>query len=244
MTKIHVLLTTVLMLIVVASTSLAQSADKSGLVMNSDKYQWKLEDTEDGCQIYTSKVAGKEYIAAKATCVIPARIEVIGVVIRDIPASVEWMDDVKEAKILQTVDDEKDVFIFWIRQHIPLLTDRDAVLKSEPPEIRPGFSDIRFGTTKEMTYDADKGYVRMPSLSSEIILEWVDREHTKVTYMNDPDLGKGLPKGMTNSQIKKNPFNSLKGLKKMVKLQKYIDSAKTSKYAKVVEDGIKDGTLK
>jgi hypothetical protein len=123
------------------------------------------------------------------------------------------------------------------------LTDRDAVLKTESEE-RPGFAHIKVNATDEVPYDSGQGYVRMPSLTSEYTLEWVDREHTKVTYMSDPDLGKGLPKGMSNSTIKKSTFKSLKGLMKMVKLQKYIDSAKTSKYAKLTEEGIKDGTLK
>jgi hypothetical protein len=50
------------MLLIVASTSFA-----------AGRYQWKFVDTEDGCQIYTSVVAGKDYIASKTTCVIPAK---------------------------------------------------------------------------------------------------------------------------------------------------------------------------
>jgi hypothetical protein len=232
MFKKSIIVSTALLLLVVATTSFAQ-----------DKYQWKLEDTDDGCQIYTSPVEGKAYVAAKTVCTVNAKIEVIGMVIRDIANFPEWMDDCKETKILKVVDDEKDVFIFWLRQHIPLLTDRDVILKSDNL-IKPGLAVIKTTGTNEIPYDVDKGYVRMPSFSSEYTLEWIDREHTKVTFMIDPDLGKGLPKGISNSTIKKNPFKSIKGLKKMVKLDKYIEAAKTSKYAKIVEDGIKDGTLK
>ena len=119
MAKRNFIITVVLMLLIVASTSFA-----------ADRYQWRLVDTKDGCQIYTSVVNGRDYVAAKATCVIPARIEVIGVVIRDIANYPEWMEDCKDTKILKTVDDENDVFIFWIRQHVTLLTDRDMVIKS------------------------------------------------------------------------------------------------------------------
>jgi len=73
MAKINFIITAVFMLLIIASTSFA-----------FDKYQWKLADTEDGCQIYTSVVAGRDYVASKATCVIPARMEVIGMVLRDI----------------------------------------------------------------------------------------------------------------------------------------------------------------
>ncbi len=74
MSKRNVCITVVLMLLMTAVTC-----------FSADKYQWKLVDTEDNCQIYTSAVPGKDYIAAKATCLIPARIEVIGTILRDIP---------------------------------------------------------------------------------------------------------------------------------------------------------------
>jgi hypothetical protein len=234
MVKKNAIITTILLLLAVATTSLAQTADK---------YQWKLEDTDDGCEIYTSPVAGMPYVAAKTTCTVNARIDVIGYILRDVENFKDWMDDCKDTKMLKVIDDEKDVFIFWLRQHIPLLTDRDVVLKTDV-RITPEKSVIKTDSTKEMNYDADEGYVRMPSMSTEYTLEWIDKEHTKVTFMINPDLGKGLPKGITNSQIKKNPFKSIKGLKKIVKEQKYIDGAKKSKYAKLVDDAIKDGLLK
>jgi START domain. len=232
MSRKSIFVSTALLLLVVATTSFAQ-----------DKYQWKLEDTDDGCQIYTSPVAGMPYIAAKTICTVNARIDVIGYILRDVENFKEWMDDCKDTKMLKVIDDEKDVFIFWLRQHIPLLTDRDVVLKTEV-NITPEKSVIKTVSTNEIPYDTDKGYVRMPSMTTEYTLEWVDKDHTKVTFMINPDLGKGLPKGISNSQIKKNPFKSIKGLKKMVKEQKYIDGAKTSKYAKLVDDAIKAGTLK
>lgn len=44
------------------------------------KYNWVLERTDGPCKSYSSVVAGKEYIAAKAVCDVPARIEILGTV--------------------------------------------------------------------------------------------------------------------------------------------------------------------
>ena len=231
MAKINFIIIVLCMLLIMTSTGFA-----------FDKYQWKLVDTEDGCQIYTSVVAGRDYVAAKATCVIPARMEVIGMVLRDIANYPEWMQDCKETKILKVVDDANDVFIFWFRQHITLLTDRDMVIKSKTiisPE--KGQNLIYAEATNEVPYDPGKGFVRMPSFSSLFTLEWIDREHTRVTFMIDPDLGKGVPIGVANNTIKSTPFKTLKKMKKMVKLSKYVESAKTSKYNKFVEDYVKAG---
>jgi hypothetical protein len=224
----------VLILIFFASNSFA-----------ADRYQWKLVDKKNGCEIYTSVVAGKEYIASKTTCVIPARMEIIATLIRDIANYPEWMEHCKETKILKFEDDANDVSIFWFRQHITLFTDRDVILKTKGQNnIEKGQYFISGVQTDEMHYNSGKGYVRMPSLNSLFTLDWIDRENTKVTLLIDPDLGKGVPSSIANSLIKKNPYKSLKKMMKEVKKTKYIDSAKTSKYNKLVEDAIKAGFLK
>jgi hypothetical protein len=81
----------------------------------------------------------------------------------------------------------------------------------------------------------------MPSFYSLFTLQWVNRENTKVTFMIDPDMGKGLPTGIANSLIKTTPLKTLNNLKKMVRKSKYIDAAKTSKYNKMAEDFVKAG---
>ncbi len=232
MSKRNIGFTVVLMmLLIVVSTGFA-----------ADKYQWKLAEKKDGCEIYTSPVAGKDYIAAKATCLIPARIEVLATILRDIPNYKSWMHDCKDTKMLKVVDDEKDVFIFWLRQHVDFLTDRDMVLKSKVViDMQNGTNLIYADSTKDMTYDSGKGYVRMPSFYSLFTLQWKDRENTLVTFMVDPDLGPGVPTGIANSKIKTTPFHSLKNMMKKVKDSKYIEAAKTSKYNKMAEEFVKAG---
>jgi hypothetical protein len=172
-------------------------------------------------------------------------MEIIATLIRDIANYPEWMEDCKETKILKFEDDENDVSIFWFRQHITLFTDRDVILKTKGQNnIEKGQYFISGVQTDEMHYNSGKGYVRMPSLNSLFTLDWIDRENTKVTLLIDPDLGKGVPSSIANSLIKKNPYKSLKKMMKEVKKTKYIDSAKTSKYNKLVEDAIKAGFLK
>jgi len=226
MIRRHVLMIAAIVMVVLTTTAFA-----------ADKYQWNLADSKDNCQIYTSAVAGKEYVAAKTTCVIPARIEVLETILRDIENYPKWMEDCKETKILKTIDDANDVFIFWFRQHVDLLKDRDMVLKSKVLiNSPPGTNLVYADSTNEMNYDSGKGYVRMPSFYSLFTLEWIDREHTRVTFMIDPDLGPGVPVGIANMTIKKIPFKTLKNMAEMAKETKYIEAAKTSKYFKLAEE--------
>jgi hypothetical protein len=201
-----------------------------------DKYRWELADTEDGCQLSTSKVAGMDYFAARSTCVVTANIEVVGRVLRDIESYPEWMFDCSDTKMLKVVDREKDVYVFWFRQHISLLSDRDMVLKSEVPVHDENRRVIEAFSSGDSVYDSGKGYVRMPSFNSEWVLEKIDERQTRVTFMIDPDLGGSLPLGIANSTIKKTPFKSIQGLKKMVDLPKYGDRAMTIKAAKPADE--------
>lgn len=217
--------------------SLVATGTQSGV-----KYQWKLDGNSNGCQVYTSQVPGKEYIAAKAVCVIPARMEVVGMVIRDIINYPVWMSDCKDTKMLKVVNDQADVFLFWFQQHVPILTDRDMVLKSNVVLNYPkGWCQINAFTTNDISYDAKKGFVRMPSFNCEFLLEWVDRENTRVSFTIDPDLGKGVPVGIANSTIKGIPSKSMEKMRLMVKHPNYVESAKKSKYNKMIMEAIKAG---
>jgi hypothetical protein len=230
MSKRNVVIAVIMMFLITTATG-----------FSADKYQWKLVDTEDDCEIYTSPVAGKDYIAAKTTCVIPARVEVVGMVLRDIANYPEWMEDCKATKMLKVVDDEKDVFVFWFHQHIMALTDRDMVLKSRTViDTKTGINLVYADSTNEIPHDAGKGYVRMPTFYSLFTIQGIDRENTRVTFMVDPDLGKGVPSGIANKTIKKIPYKSLKKMRKMVKKAKYIEAAKTSKYNKLAEEYFKN----
>lgn len=215
-------------------------------VSNSQgKYQWKLEKKKDNCEVYTSKVAGKEYISAKAVCVIDAPMDVIGLVIRDIQGYSDWMSDCKATKILKVVDDANDKFIFWLHQHIPLLTDRDVVIRNTTTlNYKKGYALIEAFSTTEMNYPLQPKLVRMPSFSAIYRLNWISKDKTSVSFQIDPDLGKGLPVGLSNSIIENNPLKSLQKMRKMVKKSKYIEAAKTSKYRKLIDEAIRGGYVK
>ena len=211
----------------------------------ANKYNWELERTDGNCKSYSSVVAGKEYLAAKAVCDVPARMEVMGMILHDIEYFPEWMSDCKATKILKVENDEKDVIVFWLHQHIPILKDRDMVLRSTNLiDYAKGINLIEARSTDDIKYDSGKSVFRMPSFYAQYRLEWIDREHTRVTYLIDPDLGPGLPIGISNSTIRKIPIKSMEGMMKAAKEKKYAEGARNTKYAAWVEEAIKLGFLK
>jgi hypothetical protein len=230
----------VIMMALVIFISVISSGTRSGV-----NYNWKLEKQKGGCLIYTSEVPGKDYIASKCVCLVSAKMDVVGLILRDITNFPEWMSDCSATRMLKVVNDQSDSFIFWFQQHIPLLTDRDMVLRTNVNQnYQKGTSIIDIANTGELSYDAGKGYVRMPSFNSQWLLEYVDKDTTKVTFMIDPDLGKGVPKSIANSIITDTPYKSIMGMLKMTKQSKYVEAAKTSKYRTMIDDAVKKGYLK
>lgn len=189
-------------------------------VFAEDRYEWKTAAKEAGCELVTSKVAGKKFIAAKATCTIGARLHDIGGILRDIPAYPRWMSDCTTTTMLEVVDREKDIYVFWYRQHIPVFADRDIVLRSEVAHEKVDGKDVYSiiaASTDDATFDARRGFVRMPSFTSEWRLEEIDAEHTRVSFMIDPDLGEGIPPSWTTTRITQTPFKSIQGLIRVLK---------------------------
>jgi hypothetical protein len=210
-----------------------------------NRYQWKSEKNKTNCKSFSSEVAGKEYVASKAVCDLPVRIEVVGTILIDIENYPSWMDDCVQTKIIANSGNILSSYDFWFHQHIPLLKDRDMVLHSDTSVNYPNKSiQISIFSNHILKYDSGKNIFRMPAFFSWYNLEWIDREHTRVTFLIDPDLGPGLPISFSNSIIKDIPIDSLEALAKIAKENKYQESAKNGNYAKVVADGIKLGYFK
>ncbi|MBV2235060.1 MAG: hypothetical protein KUL75_05870 [Sterolibacterium sp.] len=208
-------------------------------------YNWQLERTEGPCKSYSSEVSGKEYVAAKAVCDIPVPIEVVGTILHDIESFPDWMADCKATKILKVEDDDKDTIVFWLHQHIPILRDRDMVLRSTVTvDYARHINLIEARSTTDLNHDAGKKLFRMPNFYAQYRLEWIDRNNTRVTYLIDPDLGPGLPTGISNMNIRKIPLRSMQGMIKIASQPKYIEAAKSSKYARWVQEALQQGYLK
>jgi hypothetical protein len=211
-------------------------ASKESISIMANKYQWEKGWSDSDCTSYSSEVGGKEFIAAKVVCEMAARFEVVATILRDINNYSDWMADCEATKILKVVDDEKDSLVFWLHQRIPFLKDRDMVVRtSVTTDYALGIHVIEVFSTTDLHFDSGKNLYRMPSFYARYTLSVIDREHTRVEFLIDPDLGKGIPVGIANASIKKIPFRSIVNMRKIAAEMKYVERAKLSKYAKEIE---------
>jgi hypothetical protein len=232
------------LLLVGASHAFAQD-NRETLEADPSKYQWKLDSADDICKSYSSDVAGKPYVAAKIICNLPVRMEVIGMILRDIESYPRWMSGCKETRMVKVEDAANDAFVFWWHHHIPILQDRDTVLRvTTTVNLSRGFELVDVRSTEDIKFSPDASLARMPSAWTPFKLEWIDREHTRVSWMIDLNIGDGVPPPIANAIIKKIPSKSMAGLARMATEKKYLEGAQSTRYGQLVEEAIKLGYLR
>lgn len=201
------------------------------------QFDWKLRHEKDGMKVFSGKVPGQEFEAARCVSVIDAKPEIIGEVLRDIPNYPEWMHKCKTSPILKDVSTpEHESYILYFYQETPVIADRDIVLRSSTSlDLQKKKVNIEFRSIHDFDYPSPKGVVRMKSLVGQWELEWIDREHTRVIYTLNIDLAGRVPGWMANSEIRKTVYENMRGLAGMVKQEKYIERAKNSEDRKKIE---------
>lgn len=208
-------------------------------------YRWELISSDEGCFLYKSSVQDHKFNAYKCKAILKSRMETICCILRDIPNYNKWMYKIIESQVLKTLDETKNAFIFYILQSVPIYSDRDVVLISESGNmVKDNKTHIRFWSTEEFDHPHKDGVVRMDKMIGQWTLEWIDREHTAVTYMVDIDIAGNVIAWLGNSELKNVPLNTIKGLEKISRSKKYIQIAEKSKYRKNIEMAIRNGLLK
>jgi hypothetical protein len=99
-------------------------------------------------------------------------------------------------------------------------------------------------SVKNSNFPIKDGFVRMTEMKGYYILDYIDREHTKVSYIVKANPGGSLPSSIVNSSSQDIPFETLKGIKRCATQKRYIDAAAKSEEKNKIEDAIVKGYLK
>jgi hypothetical protein len=187
---------------------------------------WKLAIQKDGIEVSTRPVKGSDLDEFMGTADIDASIDVVYAVIKDVPAATQWMADCKENREIRKIDEYTSVQFNVTKAPWPV-SDREALcLVTEKKDEKTGKITFEFHETNDPPVPIGKGNVRMPEISGQWVLIPINRDHTKVIYTAKSNPGGSLPKSLANLKSKEIPYNTLLGLKMMVKKDKYKKAAK------------------
>jgi hypothetical protein len=180
------------------------------------EYPWVQKKDKDGIKVFVRTVEGSDFKEFMGVAVLDASPEKINSIVGDVPNQVNWMCDMIEAKFV------KDNPVNPIQYNVvtaPLVSNRDIVLQIQvvksPGKIIRYFQGITVDSVPPR-----KGIVRMPKMVGFWMFESAGKNQTKVTYQNLADPG-GLPAGLVNLLVVKQPFVSIEGLRKQLSNPKY-----------------------
>jgi hypothetical protein len=216
----------------------------NSFLLIAQEKSWTKAFTKEGIDIYTRPVQGSSFDEFKGITVLNARIEVIAEVLRDIPSYTQWVSDISEASVISRID--RDNLTIYLRQVSPWpVSDRDMVLDvTTQKNFNKGYSYIRFVAKKSSNVPLKSGVVRITDMEGSYLLEYVDREHTKLTYIVRSNPGGAIPASIANMAAKDLPFETLADLSLICKSNCYIHLADKSADKLIIEDLVSKGILK
>lgn len=178
---------------------------------------WVLKKDKNGIKVFVRNVEGIDFKEFLGVTVIDAPIGVVDRVLCDVPNQVNWMCDIKEARVVKA-DPVNPIQYNVVTA--PLVSDRDVVIQSNIVRSAKKILCAFRGITLD-SVPAKKGIVRMPRMIGMWLLEAVGDRQTRVSYQNLADPGGSLPSGLVNLTVVKLPFITLVGLKSQVNNPKY-----------------------
>ena len=213
-----------LSIVVVYSVLLSFLVAMPAVVMAAS--DWKLAIQKNGIDVSTRPVKGSDFDEFMGSADIDASIDVVVAVLKDIPAATQWMADCKENREIRKIDEYTSVQFNITKAPWPV-SDREALcIVTEKKDEKTGTITFEFHQTDDPSVPIGKGNVRMPEISGQWVLTPINQDHTKVIYTVKSNPGGSLPKSLANMKSKDIPYNTLMGMKMMVKKDKYRKAAK------------------
>ncbi len=204
--------------------------------------KWELIASDDGIDTYRMTHPGTDVCTFKGVGFVDAKMEVVGEVIRDIPAYPEWMAKCKHARVLKHIDRNTKVFYNIINAPFPY-KDRDMVVDNQTIyDLENGVADISFGVAKDYSFPEDRRYFRLTEITGKYYIEYFGRNKTRVTYLHRAHPGGNIPVLIANRiEISRYPAINIKGIREMAKKEKYIKAGRQSPEYDLIEKMISKG---
>jgi len=187
----------------------------------SEDTEWELEKSKESIDlnIYTRYIKGSDLKAFKAEMTVKQPIGAVFAVLADHDNSCNWIANCGGYKML---DGEAGANYSYMINEAPWpVSDRDAVVRSvvrQNPETY--VVDIELvGLPDYIPEDDD--YIRIPKMDGFWKLIPVDEATTTIIYQVHADPGGGLPTWLSNSVVVDTPYDTMRGLLKQLKKEKY-----------------------
>ena len=212
---------------------------------SNDDAGWKQVKDRSDIKVYTRDVPGSDIDEFKGVGIVDARLEVLATIMRDVSASKYWMANTEHAEKIKQLEGEDMIVLNITRLPWPLKLRESLVLITVRMDYNKGYANIDMqGINDTNLRPVSKTYVRMKYVHASVILEYIDREHTCVTYTARIDPGGNIPIDIANLFVVKIPFDSICSLRKLAAQEKFITAGRNSKDRIIIDQNVALGYLK
>lgn len=212
----------------------------SALTGTSMAADWELIYNKEGISGFERTIPGTGIKEFKAYGFVEARMEVIGELLRDIPSYPQWMASCKATKVLADIDRNTKIFFNETAAPWPVPNRGIIITNTTQYQLDTGRAVIRFKALNSPKYPIRKGLVPVTDLDGEYLLEFFGRDMTKVTYRHRAHPGGNVPLRVANYQSRFFPVINIKGMRKMVRLDKYKNLGAACEEYRLIENMVKD----
>ncbi len=205
--------------------------------------EWRLSNKSEEVWVYTRPSDTCSFDEFKGITVIDAGIDVLGMVLQDIPAFPLWMSDCQKSPIIER--NGRNDYIFYFVQKMPWpVKNRDMVLQARTTiDWKAGYFQVDFHSIDDSRLPPGSDYVRM-KVVGRFLLEYIERHKTQVTYWIQADPAGYMPAVVANMISRKIPYETLIGMREMVKDSRYHHMADNSVDKQDLETALRNNSVK
>lgn len=188
----------------------------------------KVNDLPD-VQIYTRQEPGTPVVTVKGEGTLDFPIEEVKGVLLNIPRTLEWVERLREAKILKTIDSQTFITYAHFSSGFFFVKDRDFVnLNSFKflPETKGYLFESH--SVEESSMPVKEDYIRGKVNGSSMLITPVEGNKTRfIVVLNSDPMG-SVPKWIVNILVKRIPLRTFQGLKEQLQRVKQERASKAN----------------
>ncbi len=175
---------------------------------------WELRKDSEGIEVYTREVKESNFDEFKGVVYLDASVKTIIDVICNVNEFDKWMPDVEKAKLLKRTGDS--IQIDYVETKAPWpVQNRDVIVERHLYHNNSGTVIMEMKALPNYLPEKE-GIVRIKKMNGfwKIIPQ---KNKVKIIYQILTEPGGSIPSWLANLKVVDNPFETLKGLRQMVK---------------------------
>lgn len=182
-----------------------------------DKPKWELLENKNGIKAYRREIPGSPIVQFKGTGLIRANLVDILAIMADIDRFPEWVDKVRELKIIEQVN--KTTYYYYGRIAAPWpFKDRDYVaLGKFLFDEKNGWIHIKSKQKAHPKMPEQSCCVRMPLTKVHWGLKPLGEKKVWIEFHAMADPGGNIPAWVANLVSKELPYKSIRNLRRRLK---------------------------